>query len=342
MPYMTSASAYDASCLSALSRRAVLAGALGALCFGAAAGPASAESYPDRAVKLVVPGTAGGGMDVIARVIGDKIGTLLEQPIVVENKPGAGGNIAVDYVAKSPADGYTILIGQTAHFSINPWLYSKLAFDPEKDLIPVVLLADAPNVMVVNAQSSYQNLADVVKAAKADTNGMALATPGNGTVSHLTGELFQQTAGIKFTHIPYKGAAAALTDVMGGRVPVMLSSVPTALSQIKAGKLRPVAVSASKRSPALPDVPTIEQQGYAGFNAGTWYGLFVPAGTPADIVKTINAAANAAVKSPEVREKILQEGGDVQGGTSEDFAAMVKADREKWGVVVKKSGAKID
>lgn len=325
----------------AISRRTLIAGALMA---GLAVpfAPAVAQNYPDKPIKLVVPGTAGGGMDVIARVVGDKVGAILQRPVVVENKAGAGGNIAVDYVAKSPADGYTILIGQTAHFAINPWLYSKLAFDPMNDFIPVVLLADAPNVMVVDAESPYRNLADIVAAAKADSKGLALATPGNGTVSHLTGELFQKTAGIKFTHVPYKGAAAALTDVMGGRVPVMLSSVPTALSQIRAGKLRPIAVSADKRSPALPDIPTIGEQGYPGFNAGTWYGLLVPKGTPAEVVQAINAAANEALKMPGVREKILQEGGDVYGGTPQQFATMLKADYEKWGAVVKESGAKLD
>jgi len=324
-----------------VSRRALLAGAVLAGLAGTLTA-AQAQAYPDKPIKLVVPGTAGGGMDVIARVIGDKIGAILKQPVVVENKAGAGGNIAVDYVAKSPADGYTILIGQTAHFAINPWLYPKLPFDPVKDFIPVVLLADAPNVMVVDEESPYRNLADIVKAAKDTPQGLPLATPGNGTVSHLTAELFQKTAGIKFTHIPYKGAAAALTDVMGGRVPVMLSSVPTALSQIRSGKLRPIAVSATKRSPALPDVPTIGEQGYPGFNAGTWYGLLVPAGTPSEVVKAINTAANEAIKTPEVREKILQEGGDVYGGTSAEFATMLKADYEKWGSVVKESGAKIE
>lgn len=325
----------------AVSRRTLLAGAVIAGVAAPLTG-AMAQAYPDKPIKLVVPGTAGGGMDVIARVVGDKVGAILKQPVVVENKAGAGGNIAVDYVAKSPADGYTILIGQTAHFAINPWLYSKLPFDPMNDFIPVVLLADAPNVMVVDEESPYRNLADIVAAAKADKNGLALATPGNGTVSHLTGELFQKTAAIKFTHIPYKGAAAALTDVMGGRVPVMLSSVPTALSQIRAGKLRPIAVSADKRSPALPDIPTIGEQGYPGFNAGTWYGLLVPKGTPPEVVKAINTAANEALKMPEVREKILQEGGDVYGGSSERFSTLLKADYEKWGAVVKESGAKLD
>jgi len=312
---------------------------IAALAFAA---PAASQQFPSRPVKIVVPTSAGGATDSFSRAIAQRLAEGWSQPVVVENRPGANQIIGADYVAKSAPDGYTILIGQTAHFSINPWLYSKLAFDSQKDFIPVVLLADAPNVMVVNPDSPMKNLADVVTQAKATPEGMALATPGNGTVSHLTGELFQKTAGFKFTHVPYKGAAAALTDVMGGRVPVMLSSVPTALSQIKAGKLRPVAVSADKRSPALPDVPTIGEQGYAGFNAGTWYGLLVPAGTPPEVVKAINAAANEAIKLPEVREKVLAEGGDVSGGTPEKFAAMMKADYEKWGAVVKDSGAKLD
>jgi tripartite-type tricarboxylate transporter receptor subunit TctC len=303
---------------------------------------AGAQEYPSKPIRLIVPNTAGGGLDVIARVVGDKVGAILKQPVVVENKPGAGGNIGVDLVAKAPADGYTVLIGQTAHFAINPWLFAKLPFDSNKDLIPVVLLAEAPNVMMVDAESPYRSLADVVKDAKEAPNGLPLATPGNGTPSHMIGELFQKTAGIKFTHIPYKGAPPALTDLMGGRVPVMLSSVPTSLSQIKAGKIRAIAVSADKRSPVLPDVPTIGEQGYPGFNAGTWYGLFVPAGTPAPVVSALNAAANEALKVPEVRKQILEEGGDVYGGTSAEFAAKVRSDYETWGPLVKASGAKVD
>ncbi|GGE49273.1 exported protein [Agaricicola taiwanensis] len=324
-----------------VSRRMMVS--LAVMAFGLALpATASAQDYPTQPIKLIVPGTAGGGMDVIARVIGDRIGTILKQPVVVENKPGAGGNIAVDYVAKSKPDGYTMLIGQTAHFSINPSLYSSLPFDPVKDFQPVTLLADAPNVVMVNAESPIKNLDELVAAAKASEKGLSLATPGNGTVSHLTGELFQKTAQVKFNHIPYKGAAAALTDVMGGRVDFMLSSIPTALSQIKAGKLRPIAVSAAKRSPSLPDVPTIGEQGYPGFDAGTWYGLLVPAGTPTAVVEKLNAAANEAIEADDIREKIRQEGGDSYGGTSAEFAALMKADSEKWSKVVKESGAKVD
>jgi tripartite-type tricarboxylate transporter receptor subunit TctC len=307
-----------------------------------ASGAALAQDYPAKPITLIVPGTAGGGMDVIARVVGDRMGKILNQTVVVENKPGAGGNIAVDYVAKAKNDGYTVLVGQTAHFAINPSLYSKLPFDPVKDFQAVALLADAPNVVMVNADSPIKSLADLVAAAKESKDGLSLATPGNGTVSHLTGELFQKTANIKFNHIPYKGAAAALTDVMGGRVDFMLSSIPTALSQIRAGRLRPIAVSAAKRSPSLPDVPTIGEQGYPGFDAGTWYGLLVPAGTPDAVVEKLNAVANEAIKADDIREKIRQEGGDSYGGTSAEFAALMKNDAAKWAPIVKESGAKVD
>jgi tripartite-type tricarboxylate transporter receptor subunit TctC len=320
------------------SRGLLAAVALMTLAF---AGDANAQTYPSKPIRMLVPGTPGGGMDVIARVIGAKVGSILGQPVVIENKAGANGNLAVDQVAKSAPDGYTILIGQTSHFAINPALYPKLPFDPIKDFAPIVLLADAPNVLTVASQSKYQSLADIVKDAKSGTL-IDLATPGNGTVSHLVGEMLQSAAGIKLSHVPYKGASGALMDVMGGRVPMMLSSVPTALGQIRAGKLRPLAVTASKRSPALPNVPTVEGAGYPGFDNGTWYGLLAPAATPEAVIRALNAAANEALKSPDVREKILGEGGDAIGGASDRFAALLKADYAKWGKVVRDTGATID
>ena len=235
-------------------------------------------------------------MDAVARLVADTIGETLKQPVVVENKPGAAGNIAVNQLAKSPPDGYTIVLGQTSQLAINPSLYGNLPYDPIKDFVPVVLLADAPNVVVVPASSPYKSLADVVAAAKKSPDGMDFTTPGIGTVSHLAAELFARSAGIKLRHIPSRGANSALIDVAAGRIPLMLSSIPTALGLIQSGELRAIAVSALARSPVLPDVPTIAEQGYPGFNAGTWYGLLVPAGTPADIVARLNAAGNAALK----------------------------------------------
>ena len=306
---------------------------------------AYAQSYPSQPIKLIVPTGSGGGMDLMARVVGAKMGEILGQSIVVENKPGANGSIGVVQAGHAAADGYTVLLGQTAQFAINPYLYSQLPYDPVKDFIPVVMIADAPNVVVIPENSPYKGLADFVAAAKkANEQGkmLNLATPGNGTVSHLTGELFQQSAGIRLAHIPYKGAATAITDTIAGRVQLLMSSVPTSLGQIKNGRLKPIAVSAAKRSPSLPRVPTIGESGYPGFDAGTWYGLFVPADTPAEIVQRLNDAANQALKSPSVKETIQSEGGDALGGTSAQFADVIRADAAKWSKVVAQSGAKID
>jgi tripartite-type tricarboxylate transporter receptor subunit TctC len=306
---------------------------------------ARADNYPSEPIRLIVPTGPGGGMDLMARIVSTKMAMLLKTSIVIENKPGANGNIGASQVATSNHDGYTMLLGQTAQFVINPYLYSNLPYNPFKDFIPVVLISNAPNVVVVSEQSPFHTLADIVAAAKkANAAGRKLnfATPGNGTVSHLTGVLFQHSAGIQLAHIPYKGAAGAITDTIAGRVDLFLSSVPTSLGQIKGGKLRAIAVSAVNRSPSLPNVPTIGQSGYPGFDAGTWYGLFVAADTPKKIVQRLNIAANEALKSPDVIKIIRAEGGDVLGGTSAAFAALIKTDAAKWSVAVKDSGAKID
>ena len=304
---------------------------------------AAAQDYPgNKPIKLVVPFPAGGGTDIFARVIGNKLAETLKWVVVVDNKPGAGGNIGIDAVAKSPPDGYTIGLGQTSNLAINPSLYAKLPYDPLKDFVPIVLVADAPLVLVVPANSPFKTVADVVAAAKKKPGDVTFGSPGNGTVAHLTGELFQMAAGVKFQHIPYKGSAQALTDLMGGQVQVYMSSIPTALSHIKGGKLRALAVTSPKRAPSLPDVPTIAEAGYKGFDANTWFGLVAPAGTPAPIVTKINAEVNRILKMPDVKEKFAAEGGGPIGGSSQEFAALLKSDYVKWGKVVKDSGAKLD
>ena len=300
------------------------------------------QNYPDRQITLVVPGAASGGMDVIARALSERLSATLKQSIVVDNKPGANGNIAADLVAKSKPDGYTMLIGQTAQFAINPALYQKIPFDPIGDFVPVVMLAEAPNIIFVASDSPYKTLSDIVKAAQTSSKTLDLATPGNGTPSHLISEMFQKASGVKFTHIPYKGATAAITDLVGGRVAVMMSSVPSALGQIKSGKVRPIAVSSAKRIAVLPNVPTIGESGYPGFNIGTWYGLFVPKGTPPNIVNALNTAANISINSAVFKEKIFSEGGVVIGGDSKTFANTVAKDYVKWNKIVKESGAVID
>lgn len=301
-----------------------------------------AQEWPAKPVKLIVPFPPGGGTDIISRVLANRLSESLRQSFIVENKPGAGGNIGVDQTAKSAPDGYTIVMGQTSNLAINPSLYANLPYDPIKDLTPVALVADAPVAFVTNATSELKSVSDVLAAAKKKPGEITLGTPGNGTVAHLTGELLQKTAGIKLLHVPYKGSAPALTDLMGGRIDLFVASVPTVLGQVKAGKLQPVAVSTKERSPSLPGVPTIAEAGVAGFDATTWFGILAPARTPDAIVVKLNAAINDALKSVEVGEKIAAEGGKPRGGTSTAFADLIKADLVSWATIVKDSGAKLD
>ena len=327
------------------SRRALLAlacaTAIGGLLGSQDAAHAQA-SYPTKPVRLIVPFPPGGGTDILARVIGNKLTEALGQPVVVENRPGAGGNIGVDLVAKSASDGYNMVIGQTSNLAVHPTLYPDLPYNPEKDLAPISLVADAPLVLVVPANSPFKTLGDVINAAKGKPEEVTFASPGNGTVSHLSGELLQKAANVKFQHIPYKGAAQALTDLMGGQVQTYMSSIPTALAQIKGGKLRALAVTATKRVSDLPDVPTVAESGFPGFESSTWFGFLVKAGTPEPIVKRLNTEVVRVLQMPEVREKIAAEGATVLSGTPEQFSAFLKDEIVKWGKVVKESGAKVE
>jgi len=314
-----------------------------ALALAGASALASAETaWPKQPIRLIVPFPPGGGTDIIARVVSNKLTETRKWVIVVDNRPGAGGNIGMDLVAKSKPDGYTIGLGQTSNLAVNPTLYAKLPYDPVKDFTPIGTVADAPLVLVVASTSPYKTLADVVAAAKAKPGVVTLATPGNGTVAHLTGELFQKAAHIDLQHVPYKGSAQAITDLLGGSVQVFMSSIPTALSQIRAGTMRPLAVTSSKRADDLPNVPTINESGYAGFDARTWFGLVAPAGTPAPVVAQLNAEINKVLAMPEIRKKITVEGGDVMGGSPEQFGTLIKTEIPRWGKVVKDSGARVD
>jgi tripartite-type tricarboxylate transporter receptor subunit TctC len=308
----------------------------------APAQPTAPGAYPNRPITLVVPNAPAGGMDSMARAVATKMAVLLNTSFVVENKAGAGGNIGALQVVKAAPDGYTMLLGQTAQFAINPHMYANMPFDPLKDLLPVVMVAEAPNVIVVGADSSFRTLADIVAAAKASNVKLDFATPGAGTPSHLIGEMFQRVAGITLVHVPYKGTPNAITDTIAGRTAFMMSSIPSTLAQVRSGKMRAIAVSADKRSPSLPDVPTIAEAGYPGFNAGTWYGLFLPAKTPAAIVQRINAAANEALTSQDVIARIQTEGGRTLGGTQEVFAEKIRSDYAQLGKAVRDSGAKAE
>lgn len=307
-----------------------------------ASGAASAQAFPSRPIKLIVPFPAGGGTDIIAREVANKVSTTQGWTIVVENKPGSGGNLGVDAAAKAPPDGYTLVLGQTSNLAINPTLYAKLPYNPEKDLTPVGLVASAPLVLVVAANSPYKTLADVVAAAKAKPQALNYASSGSGTVAHLATEQFQKIAGVQFTHVPYKGAAQGATDLVGGQIEMYMSSVPTLIGHIKNGKMRPIVVTSRKRTTDLPDAPTVDESGYKGFEAATWFGVAGPAGLPKDVVAKLNAAFNKALQDPEVKHKLASQGAEVKGSTPEEFGAYIREETVRWGKVVKESGAKVD
>ena len=295
-----------------------------ALAAATLSGAAFAQAWPARPIHIVVPFPPGGGTDIIARETSQRVAKATGWTFVIDNKPGAGGNLGVDSVAKSPADGYTIVLGQSSNLAINPTLYSKLPYDPQKDLEPIVLLANAPLVMVTSMQTPYKTLADAVNAARARPGQVNFASPGNGTVAHLTSELFQKAAGIKTQHVPYKGASQAMTDVISGTVDLYMASVPTMLGHIRQGKVRALAVTSAKRVDDLPEVPTINESGYKGFDAVTWFGLLAPAGTPRDVIARLNAEFNKALKQSELAKRLGDEGADPAGGTPEQFAALIK------------------
>ena len=320
-----------------LIRRALIA-LVAALCTAAV----HAQAYPTKAIRVLVPFPPGGGTDIIAREVTQKVASSTGWTFVIDNKPGAGGNLGVDAAAKSPADGYTIVLGQTSNLAINPSLYSKLPYNPLTDLAPIALVASAPLVIVVPATSPFKTVADLVAAAKAKPGQVNFASPGNGTVAHLTGEQFQKAAGITFQHVPYKGANQALTDVISGQVQLYVSSVPSVLQQIRTGKLRPVAVTSDKRVDDLPQTPTVGESGYKGFDAVTWFGFLAPANTPKEIVAKLNAEFNKALQQPDLRKRLGEEGADPMGGTVQQFAERIRVDMAQWGKTVKESGVRLD
>ncbi|SFD64908.1 tripartite tricarboxylate transporter substrate binding protein [Paracidovorax konjaci] len=334
MPFLT----HPRSALPRLG--ALLIGCVAAATF--ATGAAAQAAWPAKPIRLIVPFPPGGGTDMIARTVAQKLADQNRWNVVVDNRPGAGGNLGVDAAAKSAPDGYTLVMGQTSNLAINPSLYAKLPYDPLKDLVPVALVSSAPIVMAAPANSPYKTFADVVAAAKARPDGITLGYSGNGTVAHLAGELAENAAGIKLRHVPYKGASQAMTDLVGGQIDLYMSAVPTLLGQVRNGKLRAVMITSLKRSDQLPQTPTLAESGYKDFEAASWFGVLAPAGTPAPIVQQLNKAINQALAQPDVAEKLRSEGGDVLGGTPEKFSALLKAEVPRWAKIVKDSGASLD
>jgi tripartite-type tricarboxylate transporter receptor subunit TctC len=314
---------------------------IAAAALAATATLAAAQDYPTKPIKLIVPFPPAGGTDIMARVVAQKLADNTKWTVVIDNRPGAGGNIGVDATAKAAPDGYTLVMGQTSNLAINPSLFKNLPYDPLKDLAPIVLVGSGPIAIAVRNDSPYKTLPDLVAAAKAKPGAISMASPGNGTVAHLSGVRLMQATGAKFEHIPYKGASAAIPDLLGGNVDFYMSSVPTVQSQVSAGKLRLLATTGPKRSTIFPQSPTASET-YKGFEAVTWFGILAPAATPKPILAKLNAEINKALQDPGVRRAIQAEGGDVIGGTAEEFAAYIKSEMAMWATLVKDSGAKVD
>ena len=312
------------------------------LCLASISSGWSQTTGSDKTIRLVVPFPAGGGTDIPARLIAPELAARLGQNVIVENRPGAAGNMGADQVAKAAKDGATLLMGTVNITSINPLLYPAMPFDPSKDLAAVSLLGIAPNVLVVSASSPIQNLSDLIAAAKRDPGKLTFASAGSGTTLHLAGELLKISAGISMTHVPYKGAAVALPDVISGNVSTMFVAVPAALSLIKAGRLRPLAVSGLTRVPALKDVPTVDELGIKGFDAVAWHGMFATGGTPPEHIARLNQAVVDVVGSPEIRARLLELGIEAKVSTPQQLTELVAADKAKWAKVVQLSGARID
>ena len=298
------------------------------------------SAYPAKPIRLIVPFPPGGGSDLLARIITAKLTEQNKWVFVVDNKPGAGGTIGITEAVRAAPTGYDIVVGQKDNLVIGPWLYGNLPWDPTRDLIAVAHLAYSPVLIATSDDSKFKSLNDVVAAARKAPGAINYGSPGNGTSIHLSAELFEKAAGIELMHIPYKGSAPALLDAISGKVDLLVSSIPSAIGQIKGGKLRPLAVTSAKRSSMLPDVPTVAELGFKNFDVSTWYGLFAPAGTPAHVVKTLNTEVNKLLNTPEVRAAIKEQGAEPEAMTPTKFVDMMKNEYPKWKGIVESSGAK--
>ncbi|APB98365.1 Bug family tripartite tricarboxylate transporter substrate binding protein [Polynucleobacter asymbioticus] len=297
-------------------------------------------NYPNKPINFIVPYGAGGGADSRSRQIAQKMSIILKQPIIVDNKPGAGGNIGTEYISRAAPDGYTIGMGNFAPMAVNKTLFGNLRYDPEVDLTPIVLIEKGPLVLVVNPNSPYKTVQDIVAAAKAKPGVLTFSSGGIGGSHQLSAELFKQSAGIDMIHVPYKSGSAGLTDLMAGNVTMMFDQMYSALPSIKADKLRPIAITSKKRSPLLPSIPTFAEAGYPKVEVLNWQGLIAPKGTPKAIIDKLNAAANEALKDPQLRELMLSQGNEIGGGSPAEFAALIKAESAKWSSVVKTANIK--
>jgi tripartite-type tricarboxylate transporter receptor subunit TctC len=299
-------------------------------------------AYPTKPIRLIVPFPPGGGTDILSRLVAQKLTESAKWTVVADNRAGAGGTIGITEAAKAAPTGYDLVMGQKDNMVVGPWLYKNLPWDPTKDFAPIAHVAYTPVIIATSANSRFKTLADVVAAAKAAPDTITYGSPGNGTTIHLAGDLFEKAAGIKIRHVPYKGSNPAMMDALAGNVDLLVSSVPSAMGQIKSGKLRPLAVTSAKRSTSLPDVPTVAEQGFKDFDVSTWYGVFAPAGTPKEIVTAVNAEINKLLATAEMKDAIHAQGAEPQAMTPEQFGAQLKADYQKWRSIVQGSGVTLE
>lgn len=320
----------------------MIANLFAVLALAAISAASSAQGFPNKPIRLIVAFSAGGPTDVLARAIGQKLSETLGQQVAIDNRPGAGGNIGSEIVAKAPPDGYTLVMGIVGTHAINASLYRKMPYDAVKDFAPVILTASATITLVAHPSVPAKSIKELIVLAKSKPRQLNFASPGSGTPQHLAGELFKTMAGVDIVHIPYRGAAPAVIDLLGGQVSLAFVSLPAALPHVKAGKLTALGISASKRSAVAPDVPTIAESGLPGYEAENWYGVLAPAGTPREIVNKLNSEIVKVLRMPEVKERLHSQGFDTLSSTPEEFAAYIKSEIVKWAKVVKDSGAKVD
>jgi tripartite-type tricarboxylate transporter receptor subunit TctC len=308
----------------------------------AAAGLAAAQAWPTKPIKVIVPYPPGGTSDILARALGPGMQAALGQPWIVENKPGATGNVGADFVAKSPPDGHTILLADIGSLAIAPSVVTSLPFDPVKDFAPVVMVAYSPHLLVVHPSVGVKDVKELIAQAKAKPDALNFAVSGTGGANHLAGIDFAQRAGIKWTYIPYKGGSQALTDMVGGQAQVMFNGALATYPFVKDGKLKALAVSSAKRFPTMPDIPTVAEAGMAGFETGSYQGIVAPAGTPKEVVDKLHATVTKVLATPEVKERLDKAGAELRPQSSAEFGAFIRSERDKWAKVVKESGAKFD
>lgn len=303
---------------------------------------ATEDSYPNKAVRIVVPFAPGGSTDVVARILAEKLQARFKQPFVVENRAGAAGNIGAEYVAKAPADGYTLLMGTTGVLAINDLLYPKLNYSAPRDFTPVAFAVQNANILVVSPSAPTTDVASLIRMAKEKPDSLSFASSGAGSSTHLSGELFKAMADVKILHVPYKGSAGALTDLMGGNVTMLFDNAPSSIGFVQQGKLRALAVTSRSRLPGLPNVPTLEEAGIKGYESLSWSGLVAPAATPAPIVQKLNVAVDEILRAEDVKSRLAGLGVDAVGGTPEDFARFIGKERDKWGTVVRNANIKLN